>query len=336
MANEATDVARAGLLETVPAEHVGDALAVTGEEVTEEFAVAEHTFACTDPAYPGWYWSVSVVAIQGQDNCTVSEINLLPSAAALVPPAWKPWAERIEAGDLSAGDLLPTLPTDERLTAGFTGIDEDAEDLAPLHPAQWEMGLGREQILSPLGLERAVARWFDGANSARSAMAKQAPANCSSCGFMVALGGSIGQAFGLCANEFGAADGQIVAMNFGCGAHSSVRPEESSPVPVVDLVIDDVQDEQSDASSLADYVAEPEPITEEISEESDDVVIDDAPDLIEAEHESDIIDHLDEDTDVVQDVVVEAQDLDTEDSAPDASADEAIDFEGDESSADSL
>lgn len=132
------------------------------------------------------------------------------------------------------------------------------------------LGLGREQILSPLGLERAVARWFDGHNGARSSMAKQAPANCSSCGFMVAIGGSIGQAFGLCANEFGAADGQIVAMNYGCGAHSSVRPEESSPIPVVDLVVDDVEDEQTDASQLADYVADPEPeIVADVDAESD-------------------------------------------------------------------
>ena len=327
MASDATDVARAGLIESVSAAHVGEALSVTVEETTDEYAIAEHTFACADPAYPGWYWSVSVVAIPGQDTCTVSEINLLPSAAALVPPAWKPWAERVEAGDLSAGDLLPTLPTDERLTAGFTGIDEEADDLAPLHPVQWEMGLGREQILSPLGLERAVSRWFDGTNSARSAMAKQAPANCSSCGFMVALGGSIGQAFGLCANEFGAADGQIVAMNFGCGAHSSVRPEESSPVPVVDLVIDDVQDEQSDASGLADYVAEPEVVAESDSEV--DIDIDDAPDGVVVEHESDIIDHLDEETDAIQDVAVETQDV--ENSAPDAMADGDIIADGEDS-----
>ena len=326
LANDATDVARAGLLETVPAQHVGQALAVTNEETTDEYAIAEHTFACTDPAYPGWYWSVSVVAISGQDSCTVSEINLLPSADALVPPAWKPWAERVEAGDLSAGDLLPTLPTDERLTAGFTGIDEQADDLAPLHPAQWEMGLGREQILSPLGLERAVSRWFDGANSARSAMAKHAPANCSSCGFMVALGGSLGQAFGLCANEFGAADGQIVAMNFGCGAHSSVRPEESSPVPVVDLVIDDVQDEQSDASGLADYVADPEPEEVVESQTAEEIAVDDAPDEYVSEHESDVIYHLDEDADVVQDI--SSADEEVEDSAPDATTDDDVDADG--------
>ena len=315
-AQDAIEIARASLLESVPAGHVGAAIAVTIEEVNDEFAVAEHTFECSDPAYPGWYWSVSVVALAGQKECTVSEINLLPSGAALVPPSWKPWADRVEAGDLGVGDLLPTLPDDERLTAGLTGIDEDVDDISALHPAQWELGLGREQILSPLGLERAVARWFDGHNGARSSMAKQAPANCSSCGFMVAIGGSIGQAFGLCANEFGAADGQIVAMNYGCGAHSSVRPEESSPIPVVDLVVDDVEDEQTDASQLADYVADPEPeIVADV--EADEVAVE--------EHESDIIDHLDEDTDAVQDLDAES---DLEQEFPDSEASE-YDVDGD-------
>ena len=314
-AQDAIEIARASLLESVPAGHVGAAIAVTIEEVNDDFAVAEHTFECSDPAYPGWYWSVSVVALAGQNECTVSEINLLPSGAALVPPAWKPWADRVEAGDLGVGDLLPTLPDDERLTAGLTGIDEDVDDISVLHPAQWELGLGREQILSPLGLERAVARWFDGHNGARSSMAKQAPANCSSCGFMVAIGGSIGQAFGLCANEFGAADGQIVAMNYGCGAHSSVRPEESSPIPVVDLVVDDVEDEQTDASSLADYIPEVEP---EVTAESEADQ--------ESEHESDVIDHLDEDIDESRDGDVE------EDSFADSPDSEATEVTSDDDS----
>ncbi len=305
LAHDATDFARSGLLEVVSPSHVGNAISVAIEESNDDLAIAEHTFECTDPAYPGWYWSVSVVAKAGQAECTISEINLLPSGAALVPPAWKPWAERVEAGDLGVGDLLPTLANDERLTAGLTGIDEEADELSVLHPAQWELGLGREQILSPLGVERAVARWFDGPNSARSAMAKSAPASCSTCGFMIAIGGSLGQAFGLCANEFGAADGQIVAMNFGCGAHSSVRPEESSPIPVIDLVVDDVEDEQSDASGLADYIPEPEPevideTTAESDRESDEEITIDSD-----AHESDLLDHLDEETDVIQDVTVD-------------------------------
>lgn len=253
----ANDFARAAIVESVPAEHVGAVIDVVREEVEDSnLAIATYTFASESPAYPGWYWSVVVVAIEGQDHCTVSEVNLLPGAAALVPPAWSPWAQRVQAGDLGVGDLLPTEENDERLTAGFTGLDELADDLASLHPAQWELGLGREQILSTLGLERAVDRWFGGDTGPRAAMAKSAPANCGSCGFMVAIGGSIGQVFGVCANEFGAADGQVVATTFGCGAHSSVRPNRTAPIPVVPLVIDDDTDEKSDSADLPDFVAE--------------------------------------------------------------------------------
>ena len=253
----ASDLARAAISESVPAEHVGAAMDVVREEVEDSnLAIATYTFASASPAYPGWYWSVAVVAIEGQDHCTVSEVNLLPGIAALVPPAWSPWAQRVQAGDLGVGDLLPTEENDERLTAGFTGLDELAEDVAPLHPAQWELGLGREQILSTLGLERAVDRWFGGDTGPRAAMAKSAPSNCGSCGFMVAIGGSIGQVFGVCANEFGAADGQVVATTFGCGAHSSVRPNRTAPIPVVPLVIDDDTDEKSVSADLPDYVAD--------------------------------------------------------------------------------
>jgi hypothetical protein len=96
---------------------------------------------------------------------------------------------------------------------------------------------------------------------------------------LVAIGGSIGQVFGVCGNEFGAADGQVVATTFGCGAHSSVRVEQATPIPVVDLVIDDRADEQSDSSDLPDYVADPEPID---LDESESIDSDEAEDRTEA------------------------------------------------------
>ena len=257
----AIDLARSALLESIPADHVGKALdSVVEPSEDSSVAITSYTFECTSPGYPGWYWEVSVAEVNGQVDLSISEINLLPGAAALVPSQWKPWAERVEPGDLGVGDLLPAPENDERLTAGFTAIadlEDLSDDLVPLHPVQWELGLGREKVLSTIGLERAVDRWFEKLNGPRSAMAKSAPAQCGSCGFLVPVGGSIGQVFGVCGNEFGAADGQIVATTFGCGAHSSVRIENATPIPVVDLVIDDQADEQSDSSDLPDYVADP-------------------------------------------------------------------------------
>ena len=276
----ALEIARAALLESIPADHIGAALDSVVEPSEDSAAViTSYTFECTSPGYPGWYWEVSVVEISGQAQPTVSEVNLLPGAVALVPAAWKPWAQRVEPGDLGVGDLLPPPENDDRLTAGFTGLgdlEDVADELAALHPVQWELGLGREKVLSTIGQERAVTRWFEKLNGPKSAMAKSAPAQCGSCGFLVAIGGSMGQVFGVCGNEFGAADGQVVATTFGCGAHSSVRLEQATPIPVVDLVIDDKADEQSDSSDLPDYVADPE-----IAAVDDDIDSDDASDSSE-------------------------------------------------------
>jgi hypothetical protein len=269
----ALEIARAALLESVPADHVGRALDSLVEQSQDpSVTITSYTFECTSAGYPGWYWEVSVVEISGQSQPTVSEVNLLPGAAALVPAAWKPWADRVEAGDLGVGDLLPPPENDERLTAGFTGLrdlEDISDDLAALHPVQWELGLGREKVLSTIGQERAVNRWFEKLNGPKSAMAKSAPAHCGSCGFLVAIGGSMGQVFGVCGNEFGAADGQVVATTFGCGAHSSVRQEQAAPIPVVDLVIDDLADSQSDSSDLPDYVGDPVQDGSEFDEDAD-------------------------------------------------------------------
>lgn len=269
----ALEIARAALLESVPADHVGRALDSLVEQSQDpSVTITSYTFECTSAGYPGWYWEVSVVEISGQSQPTVSEVNLLPGAAALVPAAWKPWADRVEAGDLGVGDLLPPPEDDERLTAGFTGLgdlEDISDDLAALHPVQWELGLGREKVLSTIGQERAVNRWFEKLNGPKSAMAKSAPAHCGSCGFLVAIGGSMGQVFGVCGNEFGAADGQVVATTFGCGAHSSVRQEQAAPIPVVDLVIDDLADSQSDSSDLPDYVVDPVQDSSEFDEDAD-------------------------------------------------------------------
>lgn len=49
---------------------------------------------------------------------------------------------------------------------------------------------------------------------------RRQPASCVSCGFLVKVGGSLGQAFGVCANEFSPADGRLVSLSYGCGGHS--------------------------------------------------------------------------------------------------------------------
>lgn len=323
----AVDVARQALLESIPAAHVGKALDSIVEPSEDPAAtITSYTYECTSPGYPGWYWEVSLVEVNGQSELSVSEVNLLPGAAALVPEQWKPWADRVEAGDLGVGDLLPISENDERLTAGFTALgdlEDLAEDLAPLHPMQWELGLGREKVLSTIGLERAVDRWFEKQNGPRSAMAKSAPAHCGSCGFLVAIGGSLGQVFGVCGNEFGAADGQVVATTFGCGAHSSVRVQPAAPIPVVDLVIDDQADEQSDSSDLPDYVADPEPVDADEIEEIDADEVEDRGEAIASEFAM---------KEAVEAIEAATEILEMENLDSDEAATEIADFYGDEES----
>ena len=140
LVTDASALALSALRESVPASDVGAPIDVVLQDSDDaNVAIAIHTFECTSDGYPGWYWSVAVVGIKGQTHGTVSEINLLPGAQALVPPVWRPWADRIIAGDLGVGDLLPVSPNDPRLTAGFTGLDDLAPEVAQLQNNQWHL-----------------------------------------------------------------------------------------------------------------------------------------------------------------------------------------------------
>jgi hypothetical protein len=196
---------------------------------------------------------------------TVDEAVLLPGPDALLAPEWVPWSERLRPGDMGPGDLLPTDAEDLRLEPGWTGGDEpppnsvvshemaelveaeDAEVTAgspaelPTTPARGtiaavaeELGLRRARVLSRYGLHVAADRWED-AFGPKTAMAQAAPATCASCGFLARIGGSLGQAFGVCANEFSPADGRVVSLAYGCGGHSeaAVMPKTPQPAPPV-------------------------------------------------------------------------------------------------------
>ena len=46
-------------------------------------------------------------------------------------------------------------------------------------------------------------------------------------------------AFGVCGNEIAPADGRVVHVEFGCGAHSEAEVDTSSTVPIAEVVYDD-------------------------------------------------------------------------------------------------
>jgi hypothetical protein len=115
--------------------------------------------------------------------------------------------------------VLPSTEDDPRLVPGYTADDDSADDPEGSVVAS-EIGLGRERVMSREGREEAAARWDAGEFGPRSAMARQAPGPCGTCGFFLPLAGSLRQSFGACGNVYAPADGRVVAIDYGCGAHS--------------------------------------------------------------------------------------------------------------------
>lgn len=216
-----------------------DAVGEHLEAVPEFGGALTHYFAARHGGYRGWCWSVTLARAGGEDDAadaqvTVSEVVLVAGPDALVAPSWVPWHERIRPGDLGVGDLLPAPEGDERLIPGYLASDDPAVEEVAL-----EVGLGRITVLSRVGRDETAQRWLDGPRGPASGMARAAPGHCGTCGFFLPLAGSLRAAFGVCANAFAPADGVVVAVGFGCGAHSDVVLESVSPVAVAELVYDD-------------------------------------------------------------------------------------------------
>ncbi|KUN80021.1 DUF3027 domain-containing protein [Streptomyces griseoruber] len=260
---EAVDLARAAAEEAAAPGVVGEHVGL----LSEGDRVVTHYFECKELGYRGWRWAATVARASRAKIVTLDEVVLLPGPDAVLAPEWVPWSERLRPGDMGPGDLLPTDAEDLRLEPGYSGEDEptpnapvshemaelveaeDAEVTAapptdlPTVPARGsisavaeELGLRRARVLSRYGLHTAADRWEE-SFGAKTPMAQAAPATCVSCGFLSPIGGSLGQAFGVCANEFSPADGRVVSLAYGCGGHSeaAVMPKPPQPpAPVID------------------------------------------------------------------------------------------------------
>ncbi|MBB5853219.1 DUF3027 domain-containing protein [Amycolatopsis umgeniensis] len=246
---EAVDLARAAVLEDAGAEQVGAHVGVDREDAVS----ASHLFEATVTGYRGWRWSVTVALAGDDEPITVSEVVLIPGPDARVAPAWVPWDRRVQAGDLGVGDIFPVEKDDPRLAPAYLESDDPAVEAVAK-----ETGLGRVHVLSRHGRLDAAARWHGGEFGPRSDMARSAPDVCGSCGFFVSLAGSLSAAFGACTNDISPADGHVVDIEYGCGAHSEIEVEVTSSVPVAELVYDD---------SLIDFETAPEAPAEPVAAE---------------------------------------------------------------------
>ena len=238
----AVDAARESLLADVDPADVGDHL---GADV-EGDRVVTHLFECRKPGYAGWRWSVTVARASRSKVVTVDEVVLIPGAEAIVAPAWVPYRERIQPGDLSPGDLLPVADDDPRLVPTYSFGDDplDGDARAQVRTVAKDLGIGRIRTLSPEGHESAAQRWFDGDGGPEAALAQSAPEPCSTCGFLVRISGSLAESFGVCANGDANDDGRVVSFGHGCGAHSEVRlAKRHEPQPLPDPAVDELADD---------------------------------------------------------------------------------------------
>lgn len=225
IAAEAVDLARTALEDVTEPGQVGEHLRVeaSGDRVVT------HVFDCLMPGYRGWSWVAILVRAPRAKSATVAETALLPGEDALLAPDWEPWSERLKPEDVGADDLMPYKEYDERLEHGYENTgDEDADRVA-----NWELGLGRVRVLSPVGRAEAAERWAESDFGPRPTSERKRrgtiSANCASCGFLSLLSGSLRHEFGVCTNEWSPADGRVVHLGYGCGAHSETGKDDADP-----------------------------------------------------------------------------------------------------------
>lgn len=251
----AIDLARAAAEET--ADDPADVGEYAGVVIDAERLVT-HYFAATMPGYPGWCWAVTLSRASRARYATVCEVALLPQAGALLAPTWLPWAERLRPEDIGVGDVLPFRADDPRLVSGWRAEDDSGDGYADLGPSLDELAVARQRVLSQVGGTDAAQRWYRGSHGPTAPVALAATAACQSCGYLVRLAGSLGQMFGVCANEWSPDDGQVVSFDHGCGAHSETDvepiagawPDPAPPIDDLNVGIDVMEYEPTAPSAL--------------------------------------------------------------------------------------
>ncbi|MCI1673361.1 MAG: DUF3027 domain-containing protein [Bifidobacterium tibiigranuli] len=234
------------------------------EAVEVDGDVTDFRFVALNRGYEGWQWSVALYHDAELDRWTVNEATMIPTDAALRPPAWVPWKDRLTAADLSVTDSIGTDPDDERLEDGFrktkpvedSEIASDSDTVSGGEPGESsepgesgesdesvesvtaqsdadeiveEFDLSRRHVLSLLGRSQTAKRWYEGPRGPKSLSTKTADGKvCSTCGFFIPLKGDLNVLFGVCANKWSPDDGRVVSIDHGCGEHSEIEPPQTA------------------------------------------------------------------------------------------------------------
>lgn len=119
-AEQIRDRAWQAAVEAAPPATVGDFVGF----VDESDDVITMKFATRQKGYVGWNWHISLYV--GEDELTVSEVNLLPGDNSLLAPDWVPWADRLADWKALQAELEAQAAA-EAAEAEETEVD-DADD----------------------------------------------------------------------------------------------------------------------------------------------------------------------------------------------------------------
>ncbi|WP_084125552.1 DUF3027 domain-containing protein [Demequina sp. NBRC 110054] len=301
-----------------------DATAV-GEHLSahdEGDKLVTHLFACTLPGYRGWVWSVTLSRTPRLKTANVCEAHLVPADDALLAPAWIPWADRVQPGDIKPGMAVPRIDQDPRLMPGYTATDDEESDAVAI----WELGLGRERVLAPAGRDEAAARWTERAQEVPTDPPSASAAAGAIGEFVIPLSGSMRLHFGVCANKWCPFDGTVVPVNHACGGGAQSAPERSSTQwPANDPVYVD------ESNDVFDLTPEPEPEPEVVADVEPEGAVDESSatdteptaETAEGESPAEAADVAAMDDAVAtDDPAVQSVEGSTEDAAPEAEASE--------------
>ena len=226
----AVDVARAALVDDVDAADVGEHLG----HVVEGERLVTHLFACTAPGTSAGAGRSPSPAPSRQKRVTVDEVVLVPGEDAIVAPAWVPYRERIQPGDLSPGDLLPVEEDDPRLVPTYSFGDDplDTDDKAQVRAVAQDLGLGRVRTLSPRAATSppSAGTTVTAARGRRSPRPRRSPATraASWCGSTGPSAGAVRRV----RQRQRQRRRRVVSFDHGCGAHSEVKlAKKHEPLP---------------------------------------------------------------------------------------------------------